>query len=429
MNKPAAKVLLILLFASMFLVFNPVNAETSVSGSITVDTTWTKNNSPYTVTEKTLIAEGKTLTIEPGVTVNIDNSAYLQVKGMLVARGSANEKIYFNGGQIRFTQVSCIDWNEETGYGCIIENAEINSNVDKAIYIIENSIKLNANTINAKIYSSYGGPIITNNIIIGGIVVDGGATIISNNKITKNGLDFGYGDFLDALVTKNSISDIGVSGINVNTGNASNQGDFSLRIEKNLIKNCETGINVGAMISPTIKYNTITNNKGGILLLNYPGSTIIAENSIINCEQYSLSLSQWIATDISVPNNWWGTTNIQEIEKTIWDSDHNFDVGTVTFEPILTQPSSLAPTEASDTTPTITSTPTELPTNNPKSSSSQTPQPTTPSGGMLPTGSPVHTSDNQMQGYIITASEVALAGLAGGWIAIMVMLIVRRRKK
>ena len=58
------------LVTSMFLVTN-VHASTPVSGAITLDTTWTKANSPYMLTGTVTVNSGVTLTIEPGATVDL----------------------------------------------------------------------------------------------------------------------------------------------------------------------------------------------------------------------------------------------------------------------------------------------------------------------------------------------------------------------
>ena len=70
-------------------------STTSANGIIPRDTTWTKANSPYTLTGPVGIVSGATLTIEPGVTVNI-GSFYLEVNGTLNALGTASDQIVFN---------------------------------------------------------------------------------------------------------------------------------------------------------------------------------------------------------------------------------------------------------------------------------------------------------------------------------------------
>jgi hypothetical protein len=48
-------------------------AQTSVSGGIYQNTNWTLAGSPYIVTESIVVFPGKTLTIEPGVEIQINN--------------------------------------------------------------------------------------------------------------------------------------------------------------------------------------------------------------------------------------------------------------------------------------------------------------------------------------------------------------------
>ncbi|MCE7989772.1 MAG: hypothetical protein DYG89_52165 [Caldilinea sp. CFX5] len=68
---------------------------TPVTSPITTNTTWTKNNSPYQVTGSfTLVPQGLTLTIEPGVEVIFAGNTP-PISGHLVANGTASEPILF----------------------------------------------------------------------------------------------------------------------------------------------------------------------------------------------------------------------------------------------------------------------------------------------------------------------------------------------
>ena len=99
---------------------------TPVNGIITQDIAWTKTNSPYNLTGPLGISQGLTLTVQPGVTVNL-NGYFIQVNGTLSARGSNADLIHFNNGQyIVFSQPST-NWNEQMQSGNIIENAVIDS--------------------------------------------------------------------------------------------------------------------------------------------------------------------------------------------------------------------------------------------------------------------------------------------------------------
>jgi len=72
---------------------------TEVSGNITTNTTWTVANSPYVITGMVTIPDGITLTIDAGVTVQVDGTGYaaidVEYDGHLAANGSSVEPITF----------------------------------------------------------------------------------------------------------------------------------------------------------------------------------------------------------------------------------------------------------------------------------------------------------------------------------------------
>jgi hypothetical protein len=155
--------------------FGTVKASTDASGVISTDTTWTKANSPYTLTGDLTVSPDATLTIEAGSTVNVQTHP-LQVDGTLKAIGNQEEPIYFNGiiesedrGVVIF-RPSSKGWNETTGSGCIVENCIFNATG----LSLQSSAKINNNTINSDIYP-YGSPI---------IMYASGSPTITNNTIT-----------------------------------------------------------------------------------------------------------------------------------------------------------------------------------------------------------------------------------------------------
>lgn len=70
-------------------------ATTIPAQTIATNTTWTKLASPYTVTGDVTVAAGVTLTLEPGVTVQFNQFAGLNVNGRIVADGTAVDPIAF----------------------------------------------------------------------------------------------------------------------------------------------------------------------------------------------------------------------------------------------------------------------------------------------------------------------------------------------
>ncbi len=71
------------------------HAATDVPANIDSDTTWATSESPYVVSADTTIAEGATLTIEPGVVVEVAPSTSITIAGTLVAQGTGAAPVTF----------------------------------------------------------------------------------------------------------------------------------------------------------------------------------------------------------------------------------------------------------------------------------------------------------------------------------------------
>ncbi|MFN5440933.1 MAG: hypothetical protein ACK5AR_03665, partial [Flavobacteriia bacterium] len=72
-------------------------AQTNVSGGIYQNTTWTLSGSPYVVNSSIVVFPGKTLTIEPGVEIQIDNqnnsNIYIETRGTINCIGTDAQPI------------------------------------------------------------------------------------------------------------------------------------------------------------------------------------------------------------------------------------------------------------------------------------------------------------------------------------------------
>ena len=77
MKKLLTSFTLFLLVCGLFFAASTVHGQT-VGNVISSDTTWATVNSPYTLTNSVTVSQGATLTIEPGVTVNIEQDATLK---------------------------------------------------------------------------------------------------------------------------------------------------------------------------------------------------------------------------------------------------------------------------------------------------------------------------------------------------------------
>ncbi|MFB3889736.1 MAG: hypothetical protein ACE14S_09615 [Candidatus Bathyarchaeia archaeon] len=144
--------------------FSVVRGSTSVSGIIRVDATWTKTNSPYILTGPVAVEKSVTLTIEPGVRVEL-NGFYIKVNGTLIARGTT-DNIDINKGSVVLKTVTDGEWDEHAGSDCTIENTVFN----EVTLDITGSPRINNNTFAGSletyaIFVRAGSPEIANNII------------------------------------------------------------------------------------------------------------------------------------------------------------------------------------------------------------------------------------------------------------------------
>jgi hypothetical protein len=358
---------------------------TNVSGVISSSTIWTQANSPYNFVGNVLVNSGDTLRIEPGTTINL-GSYYMSVKGAVVARGTSENQIIFNGGQyIDFTQES-IGWDESIGSGCLIENSIINSPLT-----ISSPVKMNNDIIKGAITIKIilnGTPVISNSIIKGGISASVHTHAnITNNTILNQGLSLGStGNVANINITGNIISGCS-SGITVARWVSSifgNDPSFQT-IEKNLIFNNTVGITINnnaysTDTGPNIQNNTITGNNIGLSINGGSSKSLLAINErVLKNNIYSninYNIKNQDLNNLNATYNWWGTSDIGVISQGIYDFKNDFTFGNVDFVPFLDSsnpncpaytPSGSTPTPAPSTSPSNnqTSTPTPIPTSNP----------------------------------------------------------------
>jgi hypothetical protein len=87
----------------------PRTSTVVAAGTLVQNTTWTAAGSPFLVEGPLAIGTGYTLTIEPGVTVQLTHTAWLQVQAgaALIAEGTPTQPIIFTG---RAAQPQPGDW-------------------------------------------------------------------------------------------------------------------------------------------------------------------------------------------------------------------------------------------------------------------------------------------------------------------------------
>jgi len=387
--------IIILLFGILVgsLTIKTTKAATTINSTIiTQDTTWTKANSPYTLTGPILVSQEATLTIEPGVTVKpAQITETITIDGTLISKGTSSNQIKIINTKIIFNP-SSTSYNEVTSSGCIIENTqevyiEINNASPKIshnkkapifIAIAGGSPIIDHNNIgditpNQYGSSTSGSPVISNNILLtdmtikadsptiynnilnGTITYEGhsGTVIIANNTITPRQLYLGFDAGLystpyswypqPGIVLGKSIDYdwdlvdedfyIYVSDNTISGASTAIQGGIrgKVTIERNLLFNNTKAIEIQAEV--IIQQNTIYDNS--IAIKGDFVSASINQNNIYNTKLQNILTET--AVDVDATNNWWGTTSADIIEQKISYVKNDYNYGEVFYNPFLTE--------------------------------------------------------------------------------------------
>jgi len=316
--------------------------QSELGGVIPQNTLLTVAYSPYTMTSPVLVPIDKSLYIDPGVTINM-NDKFIQVDGILQACGEPGNHIEFissvgsnEGNRIVFSEESA-SWNEASGSGCVIEYADmIVHNTGYGAYgpiqIWQSSPKIAYCSIEN--LSSPGSA----------ILVEGGAPIIEHNNLRADQIGI-QATASNARIYDNVIEDAARGLI---------LWGFSCEVLRNSIQNASTAIQMrmrydigGEPIEQgIIKYNSIINNfVRGISIeevTNPDVLPVITENNIHDNGEYDVYLLE-TTVNIDCTYNWWGTTNAAEIAGRIYHQPNDFRLGLVAYEPLLTNPSPQSP--------------------------------------------------------------------------------------
>jgi hypothetical protein len=364
MRKFACALLVLLIgFGCVLFVGGSVRGETSKSGLLTSDETWTVADSPITLTGPVNVVAGVILTIEPGVTVNL-GSYYLLIDGTLNAQGTPENTIIFTSSftmteystynyQPLSFSASSASWSPQDQTGSAVENAVLNV---ASIAIEGCSPKIAGNTFNSPFFIGVNAKSGSHSLIINNVITCGmgsainayGDATVTGNTIYGSGWQYGITCGGNAHVSKNLIT-------HCSTGIKSSD---SAAVENNAVIN--SGINGVECASDAVKvlHNYIASNRqagiagGGIIQNNYifnnsvgitspSPQAVITNNNFVGNTQNSVVLTS--ADNIDTPNNWWGTTDNQAIDQSIHDNKDDYNLGVVNYEPALTEPNPDAP--------------------------------------------------------------------------------------
>ncbi len=354
-------------------------SSTEVKGIISINTTWTFEDSPYIIKESILVDKNTTLTIQPGAIIKFNFKSLIRVEGTLIAKGTKNKMITFTineqtNSEEEWTSIELLN---NPNNSSIIEWCKIEYAVDGIILhnkyphilpIFQNNIVEQSDGINIFYfyYDDYVKSIITDQIInnsfrsirgnaidlypnlrnnIENISTNNYTLLIKNNKIENadNGIVFNNKGVNTKILENVIISSI--KGIYLNTDSLSKIKNV-VTIMNNLISFNEYGFKISnndVKVSPwdeeiILKNNSISNNNYGILLS--PGNIRdIKDNNINNNSKFNVYInSPKKYGDFDFRYNWWGTTDTSIIDEKIYDYNNDWDLGKVNYIPFLTKP-------------------------------------------------------------------------------------------
>ncbi|MCA9971887.1 MAG: S8 family serine peptidase, partial [Anaerolineales bacterium] len=289
-----------------------------VSGLITSDTTWSRDKQ-YVVTGNILVQSGVTLTVEAGTSIQVHPGMIIRVDGVLLAQGTASHPISFTSSQ---AAPAAGDWVGIDGghSGGVIRLAYCE--VAYAQTAVVSSLNLTQNSISHCH--------IHHNLV--GIQADN--DVIAHSRILQNSQSgivlAGPSDL--ALITKNEIAYNAEHGIH-----SMNDGI----VMGNLIHHNGAGFagDIGIMGGQIVS-NTILWNAYGIVFSGQL-SAPIHHNNLWGSSAYDVYHTN--AQNVALAHNWWGTTDAGQIDQQIYDFQDDFNLGIVTYTPVLTEPAATAP--------------------------------------------------------------------------------------
>jgi parallel beta-helix repeat protein len=308
---------------------NILGNPTLVGGTITENTTWTLDNSPYIFIDHVTVSGNVTLSIEPAVTVDL-NVWSMIVDGTLCARGNQTSRIMFQGHntplnawppRIYFPS-NCSRWNETANTGCIIEFAEID-------------------VMNYQYETILGGfPKIANNVFLNS--GNDAAAVRTSGTVMNNTIRGGYRGISaeDALVIYNLIEDAHTG---IACGGIGDEPTHFPVIIGNFIINNDEGIALEGLSSPLITNNTIVDNTYGIYIPGYYSGPGAKPSEFVCNDVYSNGYDVYVERRdpriiFDMAFNWWGTANEAMIDEHIFGHNDNEDLAWVLYVPYFTEP-------------------------------------------------------------------------------------------
>lgn len=365
----------VLTFLLLFISMYTAHAAIFISGAITTNTTWTKTNSPYIVTGNLTVDSGVTLTIQPGVVVQVDTVASFFIDGRLIAEGTATDSIIFTSysaiSPFKFRwpglsfRIKAQNDTSRISY-CRIDYAIVGiHNAGTSMFISNAVIKYASSAI---VLATPSMPVNCYNAITKCLITECGSGVrdFQNTSIpgllSENTISYCNGAGYDAFNSSNGMvmtnnnffyNHVGVwlqgsnvRGLRFNTfkGNARaalhvQANTIYTPVSNNLFMYNDSAMSLHNVMTASVANNTLAYNNVGIchnqdgVSLPNPSGMVIANNCIANNVKYNFTEKGTV--DFQALNNWWGDTTVAHVDSVIYDKDDSAALGKVSYQPVL----------------------------------------------------------------------------------------------
>lgn len=369
---------------------------TAVPGTLSTDTTWSAAGSPYVLSATTTVLEGATLSVEPGVTVRLCGECDLVVQGSLVARGTADLPVRFEGegwGSVIFEEGSLdavFDGVDSYASGSVLHSAVVTGG-GQAVQIRGASPYLYDVTFESNTYEPDEGQIEGGAALL---VTDGSTARIQACTFVGNAVGgYGYGGavyvdqasplFQDCVFLGNASAYGGALATaffygaivgcsfegneTLSEGGAASFVSSSPVILDTVVSGNQSLLDGGGIhvcvdcnphAMPVVEDCTFTENVALVGGAGGFGAAYLAGFTANNLEGNLLldepadfgwwnlvdpSEADWVEYPV-IPSNWWGTADGDAIARTIWDGADDALYGTVDPSQPLSSPVTQAST-------------------------------------------------------------------------------------
>ncbi|MBS1779629.1 MAG: T9SS type A sorting domain-containing protein [Bacteroidetes bacterium] len=330
-----------------FLLCSIACLATDVYGIISVNTTWTKANSPYRIIGDLRLDSNVTLTIEPGTEIRGKANRNFFIYGEIIAKGTITDSIRFTQdsviqGQFGWEGLSIRDphpLDTFTFEYCHFQYAHYAISTINHIKVTNCLFTNNTQGIRTVYNSVYVSDCLFMNNEYGVLSDAGGHLRVQNCGFVNNAntmygghLNFNNNMVFNANNAINGGVDTITNNLFVNSSNYTILGSFRY-LANNKIWQSKTGINYFGGIA---EHNTIKYCNTAIYLSTGVNNNAIRNNCISYSAKYNIDGRQ-TAQNSDVSNNYWGLTDSAKIDSLIFDYNDTllFSVGFVNFMPIL----------------------------------------------------------------------------------------------